>query len=686
MDRRRFVKSVGCAGTLAAATQLPAGASCMDEMMRLSQNRPSAVGMGFVVLDKDKTFAEQVTQENTIYEIRYDFDLGGLPKEIPAGCVLKFEGGSLRNGTIVCAEGCIHSDNKCFYEVFVHGSWNNPSELSWWCESSKIQISSSGNSFSITKIDCSDDFQYALDSDFSELHINGYYYITKTQILRKYKRLVLSGLPVTYSFAYNGKDSMLSSFVFSDKDITLLRIAPESHSEYANNQVSIEGGNFDVSRVSGYSSNCIEVDIRENRKIWGLNIDTGINGNQTAYAPATGCGINFITDNGNGYATMVRIKGSIMWFGTGIHVYDALPCWISDVEVNSAITNCVCAIDAKTDIYINASIQPYTAFTEDKKRDVPLINIAGGRAVVGGMIWDLGARLSDGNGTDYYANDVAIHIGEKAKVSVVGKIKQLGYDYDSFHVTGNKSPLRTIDWTMGDKYNVAPEMVHNYMESFTDKGGKCSITLKNGVGQDIPGMTVENIDNVFKIASSPVKIALDSYNSADGRYIEVKLSNINKIISYIGFSVASRPVTGFGRYSFDINFVEASARPFHLEDYVYPDNYAKLLLLDKKLVRAYAVSEIIIRLYEISDVIFLHKIIANVLVGQYQTYTPAFLPISGGTVYGHTAFKNLQIPNGNGSARPVGVNVGEMYFDTTLSKPIWWNGTEWVDATGTTVG
>ena len=102
MDRRRFVKSVGCAGTLAAATQLPAGASCMDEMMRLSQNRPSAVGMGFVVLDKDKTFAEQVTQENTIYEIRYDFDLGGLPKEIPAGCVLKFEGGSLRNGTIVC--------------------------------------------------------------------------------------------------------------------------------------------------------------------------------------------------------------------------------------------------------------------------------------------------------------------------------------------------------------------------------------------------------------------------------------------------------------------------------------------------------------------------------------------------------------------------------------------------------
>ncbi|MBR4931375.1 MAG: hypothetical protein IKZ00_11315, partial [Bacteroidaceae bacterium] len=100
MDRRRFVKSVGCAGTLAAATQLPAGASCMDEMMRLSQNRPSAHGMGYVVLDKDKTFAEQVTQENTIYEIRYDFDLGRQTILIPKKCIFKFEGGSIGNGTI----------------------------------------------------------------------------------------------------------------------------------------------------------------------------------------------------------------------------------------------------------------------------------------------------------------------------------------------------------------------------------------------------------------------------------------------------------------------------------------------------------------------------------------------------------------------------------------------------------
>ena len=44
--------------------------------------------------------AIMVNQPNTIYEIRYDFDLNGETLEMPEGCTLKFEGGSLRNGTL----------------------------------------------------------------------------------------------------------------------------------------------------------------------------------------------------------------------------------------------------------------------------------------------------------------------------------------------------------------------------------------------------------------------------------------------------------------------------------------------------------------------------------------------------------------------------------------------------------
>lgn len=57
-------------------------------------------GMGYLVLKKNKTFAEQVTEANTIYEIRYEFDLGGDEVTIPSGCVLKFDGGLISNGEI----------------------------------------------------------------------------------------------------------------------------------------------------------------------------------------------------------------------------------------------------------------------------------------------------------------------------------------------------------------------------------------------------------------------------------------------------------------------------------------------------------------------------------------------------------------------------------------------------------
>ena len=31
------------------------------------------------------------------------------------------------------------------------------------------------------------------------------------------------------------------------------------------------------------------------------------------------------------------------------------------------------------------------------------------------------------------------------------------------------------------------------------------------------------------------------------------------------------------------------------------------------------------------------------------------------------------------------LQIGQQYFDTTLGIPIWWDGTNWVDATGATV-
>ena len=54
-----------------------------------------------VVLSNRMSFAQQVKDPNTIYEIKYDFDLKGQSVNLPESAILYINGGSLKNGLIV---------------------------------------------------------------------------------------------------------------------------------------------------------------------------------------------------------------------------------------------------------------------------------------------------------------------------------------------------------------------------------------------------------------------------------------------------------------------------------------------------------------------------------------------------------------------------------------------------------
>lgn len=49
------------------------------------------------------------------------------------------------------------------------------------------------------------------------------------------------------------------------------------------------------------------------------------------------------------------------------------------------------------------------------------------------------------------------------------------------------------------------------------------------------------------------------------------------------------------------------------------------------------------------------------------------------------AINEADTPTGTTTNRPRGADLrtGRRYFDTTIGKPIWFNGTIWVDSTGT---
>ncbi|MBQ8450007.1 MAG: hypothetical protein IJY64_03710, partial [Bacteroidaceae bacterium] len=61
----------------------------------------SVLSKGYIILNRNRDFVSQINVDETIYEIRDYFDLGGEEITLPANCVLKFSGGMLANGTVI---------------------------------------------------------------------------------------------------------------------------------------------------------------------------------------------------------------------------------------------------------------------------------------------------------------------------------------------------------------------------------------------------------------------------------------------------------------------------------------------------------------------------------------------------------------------------------------------------------
>lgn len=81
------------------------------------------------------------------------------------------------------------------------------------------------------------------------------------------------------------------------------------------------------------------------------------------------------------------------------------------------------------------------------------------------------------------------------------------------------------------------------------------------------------------------------------------------------------------------------------------------------------------------------------LIRKYSSYvfiTPEPLATAYSVLSGHLTklYQQLSKPprsfqqQGLTASRPTGIPIGYQYFDTTLGKPIWHNGSEWVDSTG----
>ena len=96
-------------------------------------------GKGYKILKKYNLRGKNVLdqsmfkEDNTIYHIQYDYDLNGKTIVIPEGCILKFEGGSLKNGTLYGNNTIISSlPYYIFKDIIFKGTYSVEESYAEW--------------------------------------------------------------------------------------------------------------------------------------------------------------------------------------------------------------------------------------------------------------------------------------------------------------------------------------------------------------------------------------------------------------------------------------------------------------------------------------------------------------------------------------------------------------------------
>lgn len=192
------------------------------------KDRDTTNGMGYKILrlpENGILTQDMINQANTIYEIRYNFDLNGATITIPENCTLKFEGGKLSNGIIEFNNSYIENQtsNIIFDNVKLQ-NYNNDVYISWF----------SRNQDDITSI---------INSLNGNIILEGTYVISNTIILKN--RYIKGG-----KLTYNGPAS---------SDIVIVR-----------QNGGVDSTSIDVS-TKNFSGSIILVDYTDSDIQWDMN-------------------------------------------------------------------------------------------------------------------------------------------------------------------------------------------------------------------------------------------------------------------------------------------------------------------------------------------------------------------------------------------------------------------------------
>ena len=616
-----------------------------------------------------------INKSNTIYEIRYDFDLNGQRLFIPENCIFDFQGGSFNNGiiSITTIDEWINYA-KGDFTIQYRGSLVNPN----------LSLNVSRFSSLANILNCYTD--KPLDNII--FNINGQKDAT---------------------FNLDGRNNLITTKDFRiicyNLNIKNVKVQPSDLNSrcIVGNKYSITSFIYDYKCKLRYE-NCefINCDISVNNNIEFINckfincsITIGLDAvqynndnNAFIFAKIEGCEFHYGKHNVNNIE-LIHIS-FIGWKGNAIihncrfyNEMDSVPenkylnDWIDLYDsCNASITNCFfySKHTAAGEGIINVKSHSFSSSDGDGVNTWNYTDKIGYKTntIISNNIF-----VFDLNKSSFYFNDAAF-------IWVRNYRRETTQSEDVFNT--RKSVIvtnNTFNIKVNDTFDYKSQRIHMI---FTQHG--------------IENVLISN--NTFHIDENLINanIGLWGYSPITTTYIDIipkvintiftnNIVQCNNISSTLHLYQFVGGITDIHTDNIDLivfkdnvlygNVLDVSNNITEtIDNFIIKDNLYKSTRTGKFFGTFFVTDKYYVPKLELGKIVWnKSKNKLGIYIGKDENNIPILVGSDG---------VNIDIlREGSTKNRPTDIDAGFQYFDTTLNKPIWWNGNQWVDATGITV-
>ena len=602
-------------------------------------NTSTPDGLGYVILRKNKTFAQQVTQENTIYEVRYNYNLFE-DFTIPNNCVLDFRGGSIDGAFTLDLNNCqiLGTNEWIGTSLTISGKTSSPCMADWFKGTDSDKIERAISFFSVVGLNAR---TYTITRTINVLHSCRVYGYGMPDFFGDYTSPA-SDLSQTYLVT-----TMESGTMFN------IRGKVQSNNISAFGSFVFEGIGFSGNKrkcdaltftsYAGPSRPCVIQKCTFKRCNKGISFDT------TAYDSST---------TGTGTGSIDIRNCSIAYCNYGI--YGAGRTVVGRISiVDNVIEQCViCGIKCHQD-------QSYNDVSATSFRLIS--NLLEGQAEVLDLKCNGAAIEIAYNGFEYASGqNIRIINSSLAAIKIIGN-RMSSANPLKFFLTGcivyASSNIRSIATTTNMQLHLSGSHIVETDLPIFSLLGMCTANMADPTKKDAVkiGRTNFVLDS-FVDGKFCMKVP-DDNNYVSGSIGAFTLeANVNYVVAFgikLPKDVASSKtyviVSGFGYEG-------------QIPSAIYRENEHLIVMIGKMDTTAIGLKNVVLRVknnasgvpFYITDAVLCSSVPDQIPLPIYDT-------------------KNVNQPTLTED------DAGATYFDRTLQKQIVWNGTTWVNMDGSTL-